>query len=319
MVEWAREATERGAGEILLTSMDRDGTSDGYDLKLTAAVSAAVGVPVIASGGAGELSHLVEALAAGADAALCASIFHYGRHTIAEAKEHLARRHPPCGGERLAGEHAHRGRAIGAPAGAARRPSCWSWRPGRISWGAPSATCFWTADPASSTCWCEARRSPFGLAASSLAGAGLARWSALGDKRARALRHGDVEWKAGRIDIATARRSATPHPGALPEVEPASLAEDLLRRDFTVNALALALDGRRPGELRAAPGAFEDLRAGRLRVLHERSFLDDPTRLWRLARYERPPGVRRRGGHRATAAAAVAGRTGDGVRRAHRG
>jgi cyclase len=91
VLEWAREATERGAGEILLTSMDRDGTSDGYDLKLTAAVSEAVGVPVIASGGAGELSHLANALNAGADAALCASIFHYGRHTIGEAKEHLER------------------------------------------------------------------------------------------------------------------------------------------------------------------------------------------------------------------------------------
>ena len=76
-----------------------------------------------------------------------------------------------------------------------------------------------------------------------------------------------------------------PAPGALPEVQPASLGEDLLRRDFTVNALALALDGERPGELRHAPHALEDLRAGRLRVLHERSFLDDPTRLWRLARY----------------------------------
>jgi cyclase len=91
VVEWAREAAERGAGEILLTSMDRDGTSDGYDLALTAAVSGAVGVPVIASGGAGELSHLATALDAGADAALCASIFHYGRHTIGEAKEHLER------------------------------------------------------------------------------------------------------------------------------------------------------------------------------------------------------------------------------------
>ncbi len=87
---WAREATERGAGEILLTSMDRDGTADGYDLALTAAVSEAVGVPVIASGGAGELSHLADALRAGADAALCASIFHYDRHTIAEAKAYLA-------------------------------------------------------------------------------------------------------------------------------------------------------------------------------------------------------------------------------------
>jgi cyclase len=91
VVEWAREAVERGAGEILLTSMDRDGTSDGYDLALTAAVGRAVGVPVIASGGAGELEHLAQALGAGADAALCASIFHYGRHTIGEAKEHLER------------------------------------------------------------------------------------------------------------------------------------------------------------------------------------------------------------------------------------
>ena len=90
VIEWAREAVERGAGEILLTSMDRDGTSDGYDLPLTHAVSDAVGVPVIASGGAGELDHLAQALAAGADAVLCASIFHYGRYTVAEAKAHLA-------------------------------------------------------------------------------------------------------------------------------------------------------------------------------------------------------------------------------------
>ncbi|MTD43332.1 imidazole glycerol phosphate synthase subunit HisF [Conexibacter sp. W3-3-2] len=89
VVDWIREGVERGAGEILLTSMDRDGTNDGYDLPLTAAVSAAVGVPVIASGGAGTLDHLVDALQAGADAALCASIFHYGQHTVGEAKRHL--------------------------------------------------------------------------------------------------------------------------------------------------------------------------------------------------------------------------------------
>ena len=84
------EGVERGAGEILLTSMDRDGTNDGYDLALTRAVSGAVSVPVIASGGAGELDHLVDALQAGADAALCASIFHFGRYRVAEAKAHLA-------------------------------------------------------------------------------------------------------------------------------------------------------------------------------------------------------------------------------------
>ena len=89
-VEWAREGASRGAGEILLTSMDRDGTSDGYDLELTEAVSGTVGVPVIASGGAGELEHLVQALQAGADAALCASIFHYGKFTVPEAKAYLA-------------------------------------------------------------------------------------------------------------------------------------------------------------------------------------------------------------------------------------
>jgi cyclase len=89
-VAWAREGVERGAGEILLTSMDRDGTNDGYDLDLTRAVAGAVVVPVIASGGAGELDHLVDALEAGADAALCASIFHFSRHRVGEAKAHLA-------------------------------------------------------------------------------------------------------------------------------------------------------------------------------------------------------------------------------------
>ncbi len=87
---WAREGVERGAGEILLTSMDRDGTSDGYDLELTSAVADAVGVPVIASGGAGEPDHLVAAIDAGADAVLCASIFHYGRHSVPEVKVRLA-------------------------------------------------------------------------------------------------------------------------------------------------------------------------------------------------------------------------------------
>jgi cyclase len=90
-VGWAEEAVERGAGEILLTSMDRDGTNDGYDLELTRAVAEAVSVPVIASGGAGELSHLSEAIAEGsADAVLCASIFHYGHYRVREAKERMA-------------------------------------------------------------------------------------------------------------------------------------------------------------------------------------------------------------------------------------
>jgi tRNA nucleotidyltransferase (CCA-adding enzyme) len=86
-------------------------------------------------------------------------------------------------------------------------------------------------------------------------------------------------------DFATARRETYPAPGALPIVAPADLREDLLRRDFTVNAIAITLGGPRAGELVAAPGALEDLAAGRLRVLHGRSFIDDPTRLLRLARY----------------------------------
>ena len=92
-VQWAREVVDRGAGEILLTSMDADGTKDGYDLELTRAVSEAVGVPVIASGGAGTLDHLAEALIEGkADAVLAASIFHFGTFTIQQAKEHLRAR-----------------------------------------------------------------------------------------------------------------------------------------------------------------------------------------------------------------------------------
>ena len=90
-IEWAMEATRLGAGEILLTSMDRDGTNVGYELELTRRVAEATDVPVIASGGAGNLEHLVEAIEEGAaDAVLCASIFHYGRYTVGQAKEHMA-------------------------------------------------------------------------------------------------------------------------------------------------------------------------------------------------------------------------------------
>jgi imidazole glycerol-phosphate synthase subunit HisF len=89
-LEWVREGVERGAGEVLLTSMDRDGTKDGYDIALTRAVADAVRVPVIASGGVGALDHLVDGIEAGADAVLAASIFHYGEHSVREAKERMA-------------------------------------------------------------------------------------------------------------------------------------------------------------------------------------------------------------------------------------
>jgi cyclase len=95
-VEWACRAEKLGAGEILLTSMDRDGTRDGYDIELTRCISKAVSIPVVASGGAGSLDHLYQALSeGGASAVLAASIFHFGEYTIAEAKEYLRRRGLP--------------------------------------------------------------------------------------------------------------------------------------------------------------------------------------------------------------------------------
>ncbi|MFA5116838.1 MAG: imidazole glycerol phosphate synthase subunit HisF [Candidatus Omnitrophota bacterium] len=90
-VQWAKQAAELGAGEILLTSMDRDGTKDGYDLELTSAITKEVNIPVIASGGAGKLEHFYDALSkAGADAALAASLFHYGELTVGRVKEYLS-------------------------------------------------------------------------------------------------------------------------------------------------------------------------------------------------------------------------------------
>jgi cyclase len=92
-IDWAKRMQAAGAGEILLTSMDRDGTRDGFDVPLTRAVSEAVGVPVIASGGAGNLEHLAQAVLEGkADAVLAASIFHFGEFTVGEAKQHLKAR-----------------------------------------------------------------------------------------------------------------------------------------------------------------------------------------------------------------------------------
>jgi tRNA nucleotidyltransferase (CCA-adding enzyme) len=94
-----------------------------------------------------------------------------------------------------------------------------------------------------------------------------------------------VRWSGGQIDVATRRAESYPAPGALPEVREGTIEEDLCRRDFTVNAIAVSLGGPHEGELMGAEHALEDLQAGRMRVLHERSFIDDPTRLLRLARY----------------------------------
>ena len=95
-IAWAREAESRGAGEVLLTSMETDGTKDGFDLPITAAISDAVGIPVVASGGVGTLAHFCDGLVAGkADAALAVSVFHYGELTVRDAKEYLAGRGVP--------------------------------------------------------------------------------------------------------------------------------------------------------------------------------------------------------------------------------
>ena len=115
-----------------------------------------------------------------------------------------------------------------------------------------------------------------------------------------------VEWEAGRIDIAERRAESYAQPGALPDVRPGDVQEDLARRDFTVNALAVTLAGTGRGELHAAEHAREDLAAGRLRVLHEQSFLEDPTRLWRLARYTARLGFQAEAHTAGLAAAAVA-------------
>ena len=95
-VEWARKVEELGAGEIVLTSMDADGTKDGFDIEITSAVAEAVGIPVVASGGCGSPEHMYEAVTAGkADAALAASIFHYGEYSINETKQYLAKKGVP--------------------------------------------------------------------------------------------------------------------------------------------------------------------------------------------------------------------------------
>jgi tRNA nucleotidyltransferase (CCA-adding enzyme) len=118
-----------------------------------------------------------------------------------------------------------------------------------------------------------------------------------------------VEWDGGRIDIATRRAESYPEPGALPEVRAGTPEEDLKRRDFTVNAIAVALGGTDRGALRHVPEALEDLAAGRLRVLHEQSFIDDPTRLLRLARYAARLGFEVDPATRALAEEAIAART----------
>jgi tRNA nucleotidyltransferase (CCA-adding enzyme) len=128
-----------------------------------------------------------------------------------------------------------------------------------------------------------------------------------------------VRWPEGEIDVATRRSERYPAPGALPEVAAGTREEDLRRRDFTVNTLAVALGGAQRGRLEGAPGALEDLRHGLLRALHERSFLDDPTRLLRLARYRARLGFEPEQRTASLAAEAIAGGALDTVSRARIG
>jgi tRNA nucleotidyltransferase (CCA-adding enzyme) len=128
-----------------------------------------------------------------------------------------------------------------------------------------------------------------------------------------------VQWEYGRIDIAERRAERYPAPGALPEVAPGSVEEDLARRDFTVNAISLALGGRESGRVSAVEDAREDLASGLLRVLHERSFIDDPTRVLRLARYQARLGFAIEAHTEELAHAAIAGGALDTVSRARVG
>jgi tRNA nucleotidyltransferase (CCA-adding enzyme) len=116
-----------------------------------------------------------------------------------------------------------------------------------------------------------------------------------------------VSWESGRIDIAERRAESYAGPGALPEVAPGSLEQDLQRRDFTINAIAVALGGSGKGQLRSVAGALEDLACRRLRVMHARSFIDDPTRLLRLTRYSVRLGFEPDAETAALAAQAIAG------------
>jgi tRNA nucleotidyltransferase (CCA-adding enzyme) len=128
-----------------------------------------------------------------------------------------------------------------------------------------------------------------------------------------------LEWPHGRVDIAERRAESYPSPGALPEVRPGDTQEDLARRDFTVNAIAVPLAGPQAGSLIAVEHALEDLRAGRLRVLHARSFLDDPTRLLRMARYRARLGFEVEPRTSALAAEAIAANAPASVSRARLG
>ena len=271
VVEWAREAVERGAGEILLTSMDRDGTSDGYDLPLTSAVSEAVGVP------GDRLGRRGRARAPGAGAAgrrrrgavrvdLPLRAAHDRRrrrrtwrragHRGARGLSAQAERERDRASMRAAAGSARGDRARAAARAARRRGSCSSWRRQREDVelvGGAVRDLLLGRTPRELDVVVGGRRGRFARA--------LARRSPRASARA-ASRRADlherfgtarVEWDGGRIDIATRRAESYPHPARCPRCARARARRICARRDFTVNAIAVPLGGERAGELRAAP------------------------------------------------------------------
>ncbi len=293
-VAWAAEGVERGAGEILLTSMDRDGTSDGYDLPLTSAVSEAVGVPVIASGERASSSTSPKRSARAPTRCSAPRSSTTAVTASPRRRPTSQRRGSPCAPTEEPGlspthpiqsvEHALE-RLAGLPGGPellrlARERGDLALVGGAVR---DLLLGHWPRELDVSV-----ERNAAGLA-TEIAASVPASERAYGHAVVPVLHErfgtATVAWEYGRIDIAERRAEVYPAPGELPEVRPGSVEEDLARRDFTVNAIALALGGGERGVLRHVDGALEDLAAGVLRVLHERSFLEDPTRILRLARY----------------------------------
>ena len=297
-LEWAREAVERGAGEILLTSMDRDGTNEGYDLALVGAVSAAVQVPVIASGGAGELEHLASAAASGCRRGALRLDLPLRRLHDPGGKAVPARRRALTSAvldalrEQPGGEELLAVAAAGVDSGAVHLV------------GGSVRDLLRGVAPRELDVVVEGQIEPL--------------LDALGGEQVVHDRFGTASTSldGARIDVTMSRRERYPQPGALPEVEPAPLAEDLLRRDFTVNAIAVTLP---EGEMSAAPRRLRGPRrgapAGAARAeLHRRPHAPLASRaLRRAARLS--PRARNRG---ACARRARERRFGDGLWDAHR-
>ncbi len=276
-IEWAREGVERGAGEILLTSMDRDGTEDGYELALTRAVADAVDVPVIASGGAGSARPPRGRGRAGR-----------GRRGPVRLDLSLRSAH----GARGEGANARRGdpgealmsavpgdlreRVRRVPGMERLLPALEGLEPAYLVGGAVRDL-LRGAVPNDIDIAVEGDARSVARAVAKRLGSDAREYERFGTAT--------VETPATSYNFATTREEAYDSPGELPRVAPAPLADDLRRRDFSINAMAVGLTGDDLGHLYDPTGGLADMEARLVRVLHERSFLDDPTRLLRAVRY----------------------------------